>query len=65
MDLAGVSFDTEAREAYYMEADKILSEDEVSIIPIMGYERNTLVKTGVTFEYPPFGQTAFRYWDLP
>jgi oligopeptide transport system substrate-binding protein len=65
MTLAGTSFDTEAREAYYMEADTILSEDEVSIIPIMGYERNTLVKTGVTFEYPPFGQTAFRYWVLP
>ncbi len=65
MDLAGSSFDTEAREAYYFEADKILSEDEVSIIPIMGYERNTLVKTGVTFEYPPFGSPAFKYWALP
>ena len=65
MTLAGTSFDTEAREAYYMEADTILSEDEVSIIPIMGYELQTLVKTGVTFEYPPFGQTAFQYWELP
>ena len=65
MDLAGSSFDTEAREAYYFEADKILSEDEVSIIPIMGYERNTLVKTGVTFEFPPFGAQAFKYWALP
>jgi oligopeptide transport system substrate-binding protein len=65
MDLAGSSFVIDDREAYYFEADKILSEDEVSIIPIMGYERNALVKTGVTFEFPPFGQPAFRYWNLP
>jgi oligopeptide transport system substrate-binding protein len=65
MDLAGSSFDIEEREAYYFEADKILSEDEVSIIPIMGYERNTMVKTGVTFEFPPFGAPAFKHWDLP
>jgi oligopeptide transport system substrate-binding protein len=65
MDLAGSSFDITEREAYYFEADKILSEDEVSIIPIMGYERNTLVKTGVTFEYPPFGSPPLYHWDLP
>jgi oligopeptide transport system substrate-binding protein len=65
MDLAGTSFVTEDREAYYKEADKILCEDEVAIIPIMGYERNTLVKTGLTFEYPPFGQPSYKYWVLP
>jgi oligopeptide transport system substrate-binding protein len=65
MDLAGSEFDTATREAYYMEADKILSEDFVAIIPIHGYERNALVKTGVTFEYPPFGQPAYRHWALP
>jgi oligopeptide transport system substrate-binding protein len=65
MDLAGASFDTEEREAYYFEADTILSEDVVAIIPIMGYERNSLVKTDVTFEFPPFGQPAFMHWDLP
>ena len=64
MDLAGTSFDIKEREAYYFEADKILCEDEVAIIPIMGYERNTLVKEGVTFEYPPFGQPNLAYWDL-
>jgi oligopeptide transport system substrate-binding protein len=65
MDLAGSEFDTATREAYYMEADKILCEDEVAIIPIHGYELNTLVKTGVTFEYPPFGATNFAHWALP
>ncbi|MBM4465352.1 MAG: peptide ABC transporter substrate-binding protein [Chloroflexi bacterium] len=65
MDLARSEFDTDKREAYYMEADKILCEDEVSIIPIHGYERNTLVRTGVKFEYPPFGAPNFAYWALP
>ncbi len=65
MTLAGASFDTEEREALYMEADKILCEDEVAIIPIMGYDNYVLVKDGLTFEYPPFGATAFKHWDLP
>jgi len=65
MDLAGISFDTEEREELYKEADKILCEDEVVIIPIHGYERNTLVKEGVTFEYPPFGSPPLYHWELP
>jgi ABC-type transport system substrate-binding protein len=64
MELAGTSFDTAEREAYYKEADKILCEDAVSVIPIHGYERNTLVKTDVTFEFPPFGAPNFAYWEL-
>jgi oligopeptide transport system substrate-binding protein len=65
MDLAGSSFDTATREEYYKEADKILSEEAVAIIPIHGYERATLVKTGVTFEFPPFGSPNFAHWALP
>jgi ABC-type oligopeptide transport system substrate-binding subunit len=65
MDLAGSEFDTATREAYYMEADKILSEDVVAIIPIHGYERATLVKTGVTYEFPPFGAPGIKHWALP
>ena len=65
MELAGAEFDFDTREAYYMEADKILCEDQVAIIPIHGYERNILVKDGVTFEYPPFGAPAYKHWELP
>jgi len=65
MDLAGKSFDTAEREEYYKEADKILCEDAVAIIPIHGYERNALVKSGVTFEYPPFGSPPLYHWELP
>jgi len=65
MGLAAKSFDTREREAYYKEADKILCEDEVAIIPIHGYERNILVKTGIKFEYPPFGSPPLYHWELP
>jgi len=65
MDLAGSEFDFDTREAYYFEADKILCEDEIAIIPIFGYERNQLVKTGVTFEFPPFGSPPLYHWVLP
>ncbi len=65
MDLAGGEFDTDTREEYYMEADTILCEEEVAIIPIHGYEINALVKTGVTFEYPPFGSPPLYHWELP
>jgi len=65
MDLAATEFDTDTREAYYMEADKLLCEDEVAIIPIHGYERNALVKEGVTYEFPPFGAPGFTHWALP
>jgi oligopeptide transport system substrate-binding protein len=64
MDLAGTSFDTKEREAYYFEADKILCEEEVAIIPIQGYERNILVKEGVNFEFPPFGSPPLYHWSL-
>lgn len=65
MDLAGGEFDTDTREELYMEADRILCEEEVAIVPIHGYELNALVKTGVTFEYPPFGSPPLYHWELP
>jgi len=65
MALAGASFVTEEREAYYKEADKILCEEEVAIIPIHGYELANLVKTGVKYEFPPFGAPPLYHWALP
>jgi len=65
IDLAGASFDTAEREALYMEADKILCEDEAVLIPLISYDNSILVKSGLTFEFPPFGGPAFKYWSLP
>jgi oligopeptide transport system substrate-binding protein len=65
IDQASVSFDTAEREALYMEADKILCEDEAVLIPLISYDNSALVKTGVTFEFPPFGSPSFKFWALP
>jgi oligopeptide transport system substrate-binding protein len=63
--LARTEPDAVQRAEYYKEADRILSEEQVAIIPLKTFDRLTLVKEGVTFEYPPFGQTAFKHWALP
>jgi len=65
MELAGSSFDMAEREEYYKEADKIMCEDEVVVIPIHGYELNALVREGIAFEYPPFGSPPLYHWELP
>jgi oligopeptide transport system substrate-binding protein len=65
MALARTEPDTAQRAEYYKEADRILSEEEVAIIPLWAYEWVTLVKEGLTFELPPFGSPAFKHWALP
>ncbi len=62
MDLARVETDNDTRATLYKEADKILCEDFVAIIPLHYYDRNILVKNGVYFEYPPFGAPHFDLW---
>ena len=64
MDLARSETDRGKRGAYYEEADRILCEDEVVIVPLIGMERNILVKTGVKFEFPPFGAPPLYHWEI-
>jgi len=45
-----------SRTAYYQEADRILVEDEVAVIPLFFYDRQSLVKSDLLPEYIPF------YW---
>jgi oligopeptide transport system substrate-binding protein len=65
IDQAMASFDTDEREELYKEADKILCEEEVALIPLISYDQNALIKTGVTHEYPPFTGPTFKHWALP
>jgi hypothetical protein len=39
-------------------------EDETAVVPIYFYDRTTLVKSDVTFEYPPFGAPHFMNWSF-
>jgi oligopeptide transport system substrate-binding protein len=63
--LAATEVDTAQRAEYYKEADKILVEEQVAVIPISHAPKPALVKPGVTFEYPPFGEPRFKHWALP
>jgi oligopeptide transport system substrate-binding protein len=65
IDQAMVSFDMDERETLYKEADKILCEEEAVLIPLISYDTNALIKTGVTWEYPPFTGPTFKHWALP
>jgi oligopeptide transport system substrate-binding protein len=62
MDLARVETDTDTRTDLYIEADKILCEDFVAIIPLHYYDRAIMIKDGIYFEYPPFGAPQFDQW---
>ena len=44
-----------ARTAYFTEADQILVEDEVAVIPIYFYDNQRLIKQDILYEYVPIG----------
>ncbi|RLC83201.1 MAG: hypothetical protein DRJ03_17890 [Chloroflexi bacterium] len=44
-----------ARTAYFTEADQILVEDEVAVVPIFFYDNQKLIKQDIFYEYVPIG----------
>jgi oligopeptide transport system substrate-binding protein len=54
--------DMAKRIEYYKEADKIACEDVVMVIPLFYYDRTRLIKTGIHYEYPPFGSPYLKDW---
>ena len=56
--------DSAARIAIYEEVDRLLVEDAVVVVPIFHYDRTAMIKSYVSFEYPPFGQAYFKDWGL-
>ena len=55
--------DLEARAAQWQEAEKIVVEDLVAVIPIQHYSRTTLVSTDINYLFPPFGAVKFAQWS--
>ena len=53
-----------SRTAYFQEADRILVEEETAVIPLYFTDRTVLVKSDLTFEYPPFGSPHFAKWGI-
>jgi len=64
VDQALVEFDPEARWALWQEAEKIMLDDYAMVVPIYHYDRTALVKTGLNYEYPPFGQAHAMFWSF-
>ena len=55
--------DLESRALQWQEAEKILVEDLVAVIPIQHYSRNTLVNTDLNYVFPPFGAPRMAQWS--
>jgi oligopeptide transport system substrate-binding protein len=57
--------DEAKRNELYGQAERILLNDEVAVVPLQYYDRTVLVKDGIEFEYPPFGPPLLKYWSVP
>ncbi len=62
MELGLTETDMEKRIEYYKEADKIACEDVVMVIPLFYYDRTRLIKSGIHYEFPPFGAPYVKDW---
>ena len=56
--------DKAARTELYRQAERILLNDAVIVVPLMHYDRTVLIKDGVTFDYPPLGAPNLQYWKV-
>jgi len=63
VDEALVTTDQADREKLWQEAESILVNDAVAVMPIFHYDRSTLVKTGLNAGFPPFGSAAMWKWS--
>jgi len=57
--------DEATRTDLYRQAEKILLNEAVAVIPLQYYDRTILIKAGVTFDYPPLGAPNLQFWRLP
>jgi oligopeptide transport system substrate-binding protein len=57
--------DDETRAGLYRQAEKILLNDAVAVVPLQHYDRTLLIKDGMVEDYPPLGAPNLQYWKLP
>jgi oligopeptide transport system substrate-binding protein len=57
--------DAAKRVQLYREAEKILLNDVVAVVPLQYYDRTLLIKDGIVADYPPLGAPNLQYWQLP
>lgn len=61
LDRALAEPDDALRADLYAQAERVILQDAV-IVPLQYYDRTVLVKSGVRFDYPPFGPPSLQYW---
>lgn len=64
VDQALVETDPEARAAIWQQAEKIMTEDHVMVVPVYHYDRIAMVKSGINQEWPPFGSPHAMLWSF-
>ncbi len=57
--------DETRRLALYQQAEGILLNDLVVVVPLQFYDRTVLVKAAVEFDFPQFGAPHLKYWKTP
>jgi oligopeptide transport system substrate-binding protein len=57
--------DSAKRTELYQQAEKILLNDAVAVVPLQHYDRTVLIKDGLTDDYPALGAPNLQYWKLP
>jgi len=61
MDLSRVEADPEQRIAYFQEAERILVQDSVAVVPLHYYKRVSLVRPGTYVEFGPLVPYLIRW----
>jgi len=64
VDQALVESDPAARAGLWQEAEKIMVDDYAMVVPVYHYDRTGLVKSGINYEFPPFGQAHILFWSF-
>ena len=63
VDEALLTLDQDERQALWQQAQELLVNEAVAVLPIYHYDRNTLIKPGLNSPYPPFGAPAIWKWN--
>jgi oligopeptide transport system substrate-binding protein len=58
-----VTSDIDARIDLWDQAEDILINDAVAVLPIFHYDRTTLVRPGLNASFPPFGSSQMWKWS--
>jgi len=56
--------DAVVRAGLWQQAEDILVSEVVAVLPIMAYDRTTLVHQNVTYLFPPFGAPRMADWAI-